>query len=332
MFSFSSKEPDVVWLLWLHLDCSARCTLTYTWCCFEQQRLTAHVPVCRDVELPAGDAAETLRRGTQRGQHPHWTHLWLQLRRPPWHHREDKRVRVKGQPLDCVCFTMSSTAGQKDGWNIQFIWPQRHKSQVQKSIWISLDLLRKENVDPAVSLLLKQLNTSSNNECIREATDAASLIKNQAEYHGDKSSWCTSILLFFFFLVVFESVLSGVSCVRHIHTDVYYRSITVLHHQAPGCWLRPPSCVQVLTWRTTRPHPLLHGCDELSGAEPDFGGVWWRAQGLLLPAPPQTRQQRSLQCEFKQQPTGGSAVPAVTAAVTAAGRESMTGGGGMESN
>lgn len=48
---------------------------------------------CRDLELPAGDAAEALRRGKQRHQHPRWAHLWPQLRRPPRHHREDKRVR-----------------------------------------------------------------------------------------------------------------------------------------------------------------------------------------------------------------------------------------------
>lgn len=68
--------------------------------CFAQQHLTAYFPACRNVDLPAGDAAQTLRRRTQRHQRPRRARLRLQPRRPPRHHGEDQRVRFKGQPLE----------------------------------------------------------------------------------------------------------------------------------------------------------------------------------------------------------------------------------------
>lgn len=47
---------------------------------------------CRNVELPAGGATEALRRWKQWHQCPRWTHLRLQLRWAPRHHRENNRV------------------------------------------------------------------------------------------------------------------------------------------------------------------------------------------------------------------------------------------------
>lgn len=77
--------------------------------------------------------------------------------------------------------------------------------------------------------------------------------------------------------------------------------------------LWPPSSVQVHgRWRPARPDPLLHGGDELPGAEPDGGGVWWSSQGLLLPTATQSGQQWGLQCEYRECPAGGGAVSAVS--------------------